>query len=601
MQMRVNIITNNKTNTGLSQDANILRGILVSTFGKDIAIRKVNYVMPECPEAEVNIFLEVINPALFSFARKNIWMINIEWMYKSWLPYLHMVDEIWTKTPEATEAIKSKDLATPIYNIPWTSIAKTWNTKKNYSKAIVPVGKNIYRAPKPILQAYYRVQQEDPEFFKKFPDLYIPYDPAVITITYPESIESKVHLIPQVLTDKEYDDLVSECGLCICISAAEGYCHAVNECMSAGCNLILSPISAFEQVLATGTLAQYGDQMDKQTQTDCLGSLVDTDVGSIMWALNKYSRMSLNAKREQSERIRFDYERRHSYFLNAMKLLLLHSLNIEDYSMDKELPKEEDLPDVSIVCITKDRRIFMPLLTYSYMIQSYPQDKLELVIVDDGIDPIEDTLIGVPNVNYIRCDPGKTISEKRNMGVQNAMYDIVCFMDDDDVYPNNSVLHRTAMLLKNPKKECAFCTTIPCYDICQYSSFMNVPPWTLPMSQRVSEASMIFTKTFWNARKFDETIHVGEADAFIRGREHMCRELSPQEVIVSLVHKKTTSSRKCPPMKEPNGCHFGFNEKLFALVSSIGELINSEGRKESGASCGDGGQQKEPQPQEPQP
>lgn len=48
--------------------------------------------------------------------------------------------------------------------------------------------------------------------------------------------------------------------------------------------------------------------------------------------------------------------------------------------------------------VTKDRRVFMPLAKYSYMIQSYPEDKLEWVIVDDGKDPIEDTLIGVPNV-----------------------------------------------------------------------------------------------------------------------------------------------------------------------------------------------------------
>jgi len=55
----------------------------------------------------------------------------------------------------------------------------------------------------------------------------------------------------------------------------------------------------------------------------------------------------------------------------------------------------------------------------------------------------------------------------------------------------------------------------------------------------------------------------------------MCRELSPQEVIVSLVHSKNTSSRKVPEFKEPNGCHFGFNEKLFAMVSEIGETLKS--------------------------
>ena len=205
------------------------------------------------------------------------------------------------------------------------------------------------------------------------------------------------------------------------------------------------------------------------------------------------------------------------------------------------------------------------------MIQSYPEDKLEWVIVDDG-DSIEEELMGIPNVKYVRLNERTGIAEKRNIGVQNAMYDTIVFMDDDDVYPNNSILQRVAMLKRFPKKECVFSTIIPCYDIERYTSFMNVPPITLPMSQRVSEATLCFTKKFWEASPFTDDI--GEADTFIRGREQMCREISPQEVIVSLVHSKNTSSRKTPP-GEPNGCHYGFNEKLYALVSQIGEGLKA--------------------------
>ena len=168
----------------------------------------------------------------------------------------------------------------------------------------------------------------------------------------------------------------------------------------------------------------------------------------------------------------------------------------------------------------------------------------------------------------------------RNIGVSKCMYDVIAFMDDDDVYPNNSILQRTAMLLKQPSKECAFCTTIPCYDITKYCSFMNAPPLKLRMSERVSEASMIFTKKFWENTQFPE-ISIAEGDTFIRGREHMCRELSPQEIIVSLIHPLNTSSRKVPELKEPNGCHFGFNEKLFAMVSEIGENLKTEHALES--------------------
>jgi glycosyltransferase involved in cell wall biosynthesis len=241
----------------------------------------------------------------------------------------------------------------------------------------------------------------------------------------------------------------------------------------------------------------------------------------------------------------------------------------------------------------------MPLAQYSYMIQSYPENKLEWVIVDDGDDSIEDTLIGISNVKYVRLDKKTSIGEKRNIGVQSAMYDTIMMMDDDDVYPNNSVLHRVAMLGKEPKKQCVFSTTIPCYDIQKHISFMNVPPFTLPMAQRVSEASLGFTRGFWEARKFTD-IQIAEANAFIHGREEMCRELSPQEVIVSLVHSNNTSSRKVPD-GEPNGCHYGFNEKLFAVVSEIGLQLNTSCQTETGgggaSSCETSGDGDHPSPQ----
>jgi len=68
----------------------------------------------------------------------------------------------------------------------------------------------------------------------------------------------------------------------------------------------------------------------------------------------------------------------------------------------------------------------------------------------------------------------------------------------------------------------------------------------------------------------------------------MCREISPQEVIVSLVHQKNTSSRRVPNLKEPNGCHYGFNENLFTLVTQIGEQLSSGDQKECGTENGGG-------------
>jgi hypothetical protein len=585
--MRVNIIGAHRKTTGLAQDGMLVHGALGLAFDDKVQVRMVPSFYPQCGDADYNIFLEVINPALFCYARKNILIPNIEWTYSSWVPYLNMFDEIWVKTQEARTVLK-KLTTTPIHYIGWSSLDKMWNPdedRKNYFKALVPLGKNIYREWKPIFDAYSQIKKTNSVLYGKLPTLYVVHSPADVQVEVPEEIASKVVLKSEVLNDSDYGDLIRECGLCICLSQAEGFGHAVNEAISAGCNLIISSISPFRTELAPNTPegVYFVDEVSATPQTDCLGVLVKSSTDSLIECLSTFCMKSINDKKKYSENIREIYCAHHREWVERMKERILNSIveSEEPYFVKTMLPKEEDLPDVSIVTITKDRRVFMPLLKYCYMIQSYPEDKLELVIVDDGEDSIEDTLIGVPNVKYVRVEEKLTISQKRNLGVKNAMYDVVAFMDDDDVYPNNSILQRTAMMLMEPKKECAFCTTIPCYDITRFSSFMNVPPSNLGMSERVSEASLIFTKKFWEERHFDDSVHIGEGNAFIHGREQMCRELSPQEVIVSLVHPKNTSSRKLPDIKEPNGCHWGFNEKLFDVVTHIGEQLNTSSQREN--------------------
>jgi hypothetical protein len=40
------------------QDAMILRGLLTNVHGNSVQIRKIHHSMPQCPEAELNIFIE---------------------------------------------------------------------------------------------------------------------------------------------------------------------------------------------------------------------------------------------------------------------------------------------------------------------------------------------------------------------------------------------------------------------------------------------------------------------------------------------------------------------------------------------------------------
>jgi hypothetical protein len=559
--MRINLIANFGSG-GLNHDASLIRGLLVNQF-PDCTIHRVTSNQPECPEAELNIFLEVVNPCLLTYAGYNVWIPNQEWTYRTWIPYISMMDSIWVKTREAEKIFNQY---TPnVRYIGWTSIDKVYEPVKNYGKAMVLVGRNIYRNPKALMKAYYQIQGSDPVLYKNLPELHIPHKKTEVQFFVPPEIESKVFLY-DTLTESEYDKLLHECGLAICLSNCEGFGHVVNEAMSAGCNLILSQIEPFFEMTEESQDVLWAIADNRIDHPDCLGQLVDTYSSSVRACLMEWVDTSSSRRKKISEHMRSMYEKHHRKFIEHFKCP-----EVASFDGSKCMPDEKELPDVSIVTLVYNRPEFMPLAKYSYLIQSYPEDKLEWVIVDDG-DSIEEELLGIPNVKYVRLDKKTGIAEKRNLGVQNAMYDTIVFMDDDDVYPNNSILQRVAMLKRFPKKECVFSTVIPCYDIERYTSFINIPPITLHMSQRVSEATLCFTKNFWKASPFTDDI--GEADTFIRGREQMCREISPQEVIVSLVHSKNTSSRKTPS-GEPNGCHYGFNEKLYALVSQIGEGLKA--------------------------
>lgn len=570
-KMRVNIIGNHRKNTGVSQDVHILHGLIVHAFGQETEIRHIPHYYPQCPQAEINFFIEVINPALFLFARKNIWIPNPEWTYQTWEPYARMVDEIWVKTHEA-DALFSKWNCRKVRYIGWTSIDKVMPTQKDFGKAIVPTGKNVWRNPRPIIQVYAAIQRQNPMLFHQLPELHIVHVPEAVPLPpLPESLSSKIILHSEVMPEKDYDELVQQCGLCICMSAAEGFGHAVNESMSTGSILMLSPIEPFMELAPTNSL--WVSELKRTAHPQCLGELMDVDLQSMVETFQYFCAMSPSDRSSMSQKSRDEYETNHTAFIEQMTAVLKESLvETSPYVLEKQFPAEEDMPKISVITITRDRRAFIPLAKYCFLVQAYPEEKLEWVIVDDGNDQIKDLVSDIPNVKYILSDEKMTIGAKRNLAIANASHDVFCMMDDDDVYPNNSILTRVAFLMAEPKKEAVFCTTIPCFDIHEKKSFMNVPPIILRMSERVSEATLCFTREFWNARKFPDE-QIAEGNAFIRDREHMCREVSPQDVIVSLVHKKNTSSRKVPPMSEPNGCHYGFADELFTLVSEIAETL----------------------------
>ena len=566
--MRINIISSHRNQTGLSQDADLLQGVWFSA-DETVKFRRILVAQPECPEAEYNVFLEVINPSLFTYASKNIFIPNPEWTYKTWESYYHDIDEIWCNTHEAVE------IFTPLHPnvkyIGWSSIAKGIPDKKNYHKAIVLTGKNIYRHPQLIVDAYALALAQEEKTIK-LPELHVVYDGTRLRVDVPESLRKLVILHSETLKPSDYDALLQECGLAICVSGAEGFGHAVNEAASTGSILLLNDIKPFEEFEYPATIWVKTELT--VPHPECLGVIKKTTPEAVVDALREYSVKTFSERKEMGGQNADRYVDRQNDWVAKMQVFLNTYATADEYSVDKTAVPEDELPGVTIVTPTRDRQKFMEICAGCVDSQCYPRDKLEWLVLDDGKDTSEEFVKSVPFGRHILVMAGHTIAWKRNLGAQMAKFPVIVHMDDDDIYPPNSILFRVSMMLR-AKKSAVFCTTLPSYDIANYTSFVNVPPMRLPQCMRVSEATMCYTKKFWEERGFPEDIKIAEGESFIKGRESECRELSPQEIIVSLVHPRTTSSRRVPKGTEPNGCHFGFTEDLFKMLSSIGEYLKA--------------------------
>ena len=207
---------------------------------------------------------------------------------------------------------------------------------------------------------------------------------------------------------------------------------------------------------------------------------------------------------------------------------------------------DDELPYVSIITPTYNRRALFALSHRNFIEQNYPKHKLEWIIIDDSDDKdlsIDDMIpTNDPRINHIVL-PKETdrvsVAYKRNLGVKEAQYDIIVHMDDDDYYPPDSVLVRVKLLLKESATiGCVGCSSIGIYDLIHDASSIS-SDGTLTLS----EASMAYTKQFWIEQPFNSFEYKGEYFSFIQNRLDQILDIPYSFVIYALTHNTNLTDR----------------------------------------------------------
>ncbi len=205
------------------------------------------------------------------------------------------------------------------------------------------------------------------------------------------------------------------------------------------------------------------------------------------------------------------------------------------------------LPRVSIITPTYHRRNLFPLAIKNFYEFNYPKEKLEWIVVDDSTNPnqsIEDLLPrDDKRIKYIKLEDipePLSIAHKRNIGCQNASHDYIVHMDDDDYYPKESITARIKILMKYKSEgiKCVGCSRIGIYDLYQNKSSIATDGMV-----SLSEATMAYTKDFWQQQQFNELEREGEYKTFIKGRFQEIMDIPYSFVICAISHKKNYTEK----------------------------------------------------------
>ena len=202
-----------------------------------------------------------------------------------------------------------------------------------------------------------------------------------------------------------------------------------------------------------------------------------------------------------------------------------------------KLPKK---PFVSICTPTFNRRPFIPVIIKCIENQTYPKDKIEWIIVDDGTDKIEDLVAHLPYVKYFKYDEKMTLGKKRNITNEKAMGDVLVYMDDDDYYPPERVSHAVETLKENPKALCAGSSSMFLY-FKHIKKLLQFGPYG---PNHATAASFAFRRELLNQTKFDETSSVAEERLFLKEYKIPFVQLEAKKTILVVSHNHNSFDKK---------------------------------------------------------
>ena len=556
--MKINFIINESDNDSRT-DANIL-SFMFKKIKDKVDIKLININNFKCEKASINIFFGCINNVLLDFAKSNILIPNQCTFMKEWTQYLDNFDLILIKTNYMEEIFKTYVDSSKLKYIGWRSTDLYTSVDKEYDEYLLYCYDQKYTNFKKIIDAW------EPTY----PTLNI-VNGSLFNI---KKNQDNINYLDK-LSQNEFEIMFNRCGVHICLNNIDSFSHNINQCMLAKSIPLIINGGPMKEIVSLEDCIPLKSK--KKKLTNLLGSKYDYDVDELKTSITKIMNTSINSLESMSENCRTHAIRNHSINDQLFKdLMNNHLKNVRNNSVKKSTDiVNSELPKISCITLTHNRKHMFKLAVYNYQTCDYPKNKMEWIIYDTSNDDetVEEFL---PNeeerlkmgIKYIHLNECMTIGESRNRACEIAKNDIIVFMDDDDYYFPQNINKRINALVNNNKKIVG-CCYLGSLAINKVISYINAPSIYSSIGKSISPASLCFYKNILNDKcKFNDS-NIYECETIF---EHihlsMFKELSWEEIIVSLAHKNNITNRNVPNSK-PNGCLYGWTGKLLKFILEL--------------------------------
>jgi glycosyltransferase involved in cell wall biosynthesis len=204
--------------------------------------------------------------------------------------------------------------------------------------------------------------------------------------------------------------------------------------------------------------------------------------------------------------------------------------------------KQKKTPFVSVCTPTFNRRPFIPMIVKCFLNQTYPKDRMEWIIIDDGTDKVGDIIqsYNIPQIKYIELPTKITLGEKRNMLHKHATGSIIVYMDDDDYYPPERVSHAVETLQANPKAMVAGSS-----EMYIYFKHINKMYQSGPFGpNHATAATFAFRAELLKDTQYDDNASLSEEKFFLKNYTVPMAQLDPMKTILVFSHDQNSFDKK---------------------------------------------------------